>query len=370
MSESAPSDGGRRSARERVRAALGTFVLCGVCVSAFAATVGHCVFTGGGADALVESTWTMARCDASLEGAGALALGRVWVDGQWWRVSSTGLLHGSWVHLILNIWSLLVVGPWVERAWGTVRMLLIFALSSVLGCIASVAWAEAPVVVGASAGILGLAGALFVGRRFGSEKVQEELAPVSARNLGWAIAAMVGLGFVVPMIAQAGHLGGLAGGLVLGFAWNRGKARGGQWGVPAVAGLIAIGVQLGRAPQYRPNYFEFSGHRLLELDRTQEAAQMFEAALGRAPDDVALKNAVAYAYARSGIRLEVAQELVQEALAEEPENPDFVDTLGWVQCRRGDTEAGLKTLRRASDLSGGEEDEIEGHLRDCASAEP
>ncbi|WP_181197134.1 rhomboid family intramembrane serine protease, partial [Enhygromyxa salina] len=113
-------------------------------------------------DALVRSLWTFEDPEL-LRAAGGLAATRVWLHGEWWRVLSAGLLHGSWLHLVLNMMGLWVVGQWTEKAWGWWRQLLLFFVSSVGGCLASLAWAEAPLVVGASAGIFGVAGALVVG---------------------------------------------------------------------------------------------------------------------------------------------------------------------------------------------------------------
>ena len=124
-------------------------------------------------------------------------------------------------------------------------------------------------------------------------------------------------------------------------------------------------MQLGQGPTYRPAYYGLSGHRLLDLGRASEASARFEQALARAPEDPALANAVAYAYAEAGVELERAAALVDQALEAEPDNPDFLDTLGWIQCKQGDREAAQANLARASELSGGEVDEIEEHRRAC-----
>ena len=36
-------------------------------------------------------------------------------DGEWWRIFSVVLLHGSITHLIFNMWALWVLGPQIER---------------------------------------------------------------------------------------------------------------------------------------------------------------------------------------------------------------------------------------------------------------
>jgi tetratricopeptide (TPR) repeat protein len=276
------------------------------------------------------------------------------------------LLHGSIVHLVLNIWSLIVVGEWLERAVGSWRLALLFVVSSVLGCVASQAYAEAPLIVGASAGIMGIAGALLVLRVFAAPSLVARLDGLSARGLGIATAVLVALGFFVPFIAQAGHLGGLAGGVAVGWAFSR---RPFAWlGWVGVVGLAA-GLGWGAShPEWRAAHGEYLGFELLDRGEHQAGAQALESALAARPNDPELANGVAYGYAEAGVELERAQALVERSLADDPQRADYLDTLGWIHCRAGRPEAGLPLLREASAQADGAVEEIEVHVRDCATA--
>ena len=342
--------------------------IIGICTAVFLVSAGLCV--AGETDAWWELAWTMGSCPAALGGVGGLNLGALWVDGGAWRLVTTGFVHGSAIHLALNMWSLFVVGPWASRAWGHWRALGAFLLSSVLGVGASVAWAEAPVVVGASAGILGLAGGLWVARACGTADVRERVDAISLRGLGLTLLAMVGLGFIVPMIAQAGHLGGLAAGSGLSLLFSgvvKGRAlRGSVALLFGVLGLLVLWAA--SAPTVRPNYHAFQGFHLLDSGRASEAAARFEAALERGGREPEMLNAVAYALAEAGEQLEAAGALVDEALRAEAGNADFLDTKGWILCRQGQVEQGLVWVRRASEASEGAVPEIEEHLSACATA--
>lgn len=358
--EAAAADGWR----ERIARAPMSAALSAVCVVAFLATCGLCGARGEGLG--LQGLWSLESCRDSLVDLGALSVARVWLDGAWWRVASAGVLHGSALHLALNIWSLLVVGEWAERAWGPWRTLAIFAASSVGGCLASQAWAEAPMVVGASAGIMGLAGAILVGRTVGIGEVRRRLGPLSPRALGISIALLLALGLVVPVIAQAGHVGGLAIGALLGW-FGSGRRF-------ATAGLgVAVGVLAGLGlaasqPGWRLAHDEILGYELLERGQDVQAVEHLERALSARPDDVGLANDAAYAYAEAGIELDRAEKLVRTAVLAEPDNASFLDTLGWVLCRRGETEAGLAQLEAAVAALDGPDEEIEGHLDACAAA--
>ena len=353
----------------RMVAAWVTVTLIGLCVAAFVASLGACAAQSPDPlEVLGSSWWQMESCGPTLDAAGALRLSRLWLDGSWWRVISAGFLHGSMLHLVLNVWSLWVVGELAEAAWGHARLAVLFLLSSVGGCLASAAWVEAPMIVGASAGIMGIAGAILVGRLMGRGRVATALQPLSARVLGGWLVVLVALGFFIDMIAQAGHIGGLVVGLLLGLGWSRKEASmviAGRLGV----GMVMTGLLLAaRQPEGRDGYYQFLGQGLLDRGQDAEAVAAFEIALERSPDDPGLANDLAYGLAKAGTHLDRAEELVRGALGAKPEEPAFIDTLGWVLCRRGEREAGMEALEKASRLSEGEDEEIEEHRAQCADA--
>jgi membrane associated rhomboid family serine protease len=355
--------------RRRLLAAPVTLGLMVLCVVAFVSTLGVCATQVEASGTMLAGSWLQLEgCGETLAGMGALRLADLWLDRSWWRVITAGFLHGPWLHLTLNTWSLWTVGEWTESTWGRVRTAVLFLASSVAGCLASAAWVEAPMVVGASAGIMGMAGALLVGRVIGRGAVGTNLRPLSAGVLGVWLAVLVALGFFVDVIAQAGHLGGLVAGGLLGLAWSgRGRLAQLMGGVGLGLGIAGL-AWAARQPSTRPRYDEYIGYGYLEREMEPEAAAAFERALEGRPEDVELANAVAYALANAGQDLGRAEALVRRALEVEPGNADYLDTLGWVLCRRGDVEAGMVELRRASEASGGAVVEIEGHLESCAGA--
>jgi membrane associated rhomboid family serine protease len=325
---------------------------------------------------LADSSWKIEDVEL-LTDFGALAAARVWLDGEWWRVASAGLLHGSWLHLGLNMLGLWSVGQWTEKVWGWWRQLALAAVSSIGGCLASLAWAEAPLVVGASAGIFGIAGALVVARAWGSDEIREALEPVSAGTLAFwlifwlAIGALLPL-FGVPLLAQAGHIGGLVFGCLIGFGFSRPKE---QRFLRLGSGIL-VGVGLAcvafasMAPTWRPNYRVFVGAELLRRDDFPAALEEFEHALEADPDNRELANGVAYSLVEAGVELDRAEGLVEEALEAEPGNSDYLDTLGWIRCKQGRVGEGVVALRMAgafAELANRETPEIAEHLEVCGS---
>lgn len=356
-----------RGWRQRARAAPVTVGIIALCALAFAGTL---AYTAAIAEqpltALVRSLWSI-DSDAGLVQLGALELTSVWLKGQWWRLGTAALLHGSWLHLLLNLSALWSIGEWLEPAVGSLRTALLFLISALGGSLASLVWCEAPVVVGASGGILGLAGALWIARVRGPQAVRDRLDDISANALAVMIGLCLGLGLVVPVIAQAGHVGGLvAGSLFATHILIRGPMR--FVGLPTLTALLALGFIHGAEPSDRANYHLFLGYAYLDQDDPSDALAAFESALQLIPDDPETANAVAYHLALAGRALDRADALADQALAAEPENPDFLDTKGWIACRRGDPDAGTRWLRRALDVTAREIPEIDEHLETCEDA--
>lgn len=342
-------------------------MIIGVCSVVFLGSAGLC--STQSQSPWWEMAWGM-DCPAALRTVGSAELARLWDQGGWWRVVTTGFVHGSALHLTLNMWSLWSLGPWATRAWGHGRALACFGVSSVAGVLASVAWAEAPTVVGASAGIFGLAGGLWISRGWGDEACRGRVELISTRGLGITLAVMIALGFLVPMIAQAGHLGGLAVGLAMGAAFGGvGRSRAAYGGALALSVLLSTSFGVAaRAPTWRSNYHAFRGFLLLEDGSSSEAVVSLRRALeleGGSPD---LQNGVAYALAEAGVELDEAERLVDAALGSDPENADYLDTKGWVLCKRGEVKQGQEWIRKASVASSGEVTEIEEHVSACESA--
>lgn len=121
-----------------------------------------------------------------------------------WTMITSIFLHGSIIHIALNMYSLLIVGPVLERMLGRGRFLALFLIAGFGGSVAVLLLAPGTAVVGASGAIFGLFGAFFViQRRLGGTNVQ--LLVVIGLNLV--------IGFIPGLnIAWQAHVGGLLAG--------------------------------------------------------------------------------------------------------------------------------------------------------------
>jgi membrane associated rhomboid family serine protease len=131
-----------------------------------------------------------------------------------WRMLTSLFVHSqySFLHILFNMYSLLIFGPILERALGRWRFLALYLLSGLGGSVAVLLIAPTIGVLGASGAIFGLLGAFFViQRKLGGNSLQ--LVIVIGLNLV--------IGFVVPQIAWQAHVGGLVVGGIVAFVFLR-----------------------------------------------------------------------------------------------------------------------------------------------------
>jgi tetratricopeptide (TPR) repeat protein len=79
----------------------------------------------------------------------------------------------------------------------------------------------------------------------------------------------------------------------------------------------------------------------------RESIKNFESLLKARPEDASLLNALGYSLADRNQKLPRAEQLIRKALDASPDNPAFLDSLGWVRFRRGDVEGAIPHLERA-----------------------
>lgn len=135
-----------------------------------------------------------------------------------WRLVTAMFLHGGLIHLGFNLWALWDTGRLAERFYGNGQMLLIYLVSGVAGSMASLFFAASrSVSIGASGAIFGVVGCLLAAIFTKPNKLPPELVrSMRSSMLGFVGYSLV-MGFVVGFIDNAAHIGGLAGGLLMGF---------------------------------------------------------------------------------------------------------------------------------------------------------
>lgn len=134
-----------------------------------------------------------------------------WVaDGEWWRVLTSGFLHGSVPHILFNSWALWIFGPLVERMFGARRMVGIYLAGLFGGSAAVLLFNFGAPTLGASAAVLGLGGAIVAGMTAQGQSLR-------SNNLVGILLINLLLPLLLPAISFWGHLGGILGGFAAGY---------------------------------------------------------------------------------------------------------------------------------------------------------
>jgi tetratricopeptide (TPR) repeat protein len=98
-----------------------------------------------------------------------------------------------------------------------------------------------------------------------------------------------------------------------------------------------------------------------ELGDAEQTRAAFDMALQGFPDDPELKNTYAWWLQETGVDLDRALELVEDALRWSPQDPYFLDTRGMVHRQRGDPAAAIADFDAALAVPGGDLPAIRWH---------
>ncbi len=148
---------------------------------------------------------------------------------QYWRLVTPIFIHVNLIHVLINMYSLWVIGPWVEKLYGSTKFVVFWVVTGIAGVVASyltVVPGSHPGLIGsflikandnpsagASGALFGLVGVLFV---FGI-KYRHELPEGFKRAFGTGMLPIIllnlGIGFMARgIIDNAAHMGGLISG--------------------------------------------------------------------------------------------------------------------------------------------------------------
>lgn len=185
-------------------------------------------------------------------------------EHQWWRLITPVFIHVNLPHLLINMYSLWVIGPWVEKLYGSARFVVLWVATGIAGVLASyltVIEGSHPGLIasfliknhdepsaGASGALFGLVGVLFV---FGL-KYRRELPEGFKRAFGTGLLPVILLNLAIGFVGRgiidnAAHIGGLVSGAAL--ALVIGYKRPGQaasvtiaWRVAQILALLLVAV--------------------------------------------------------------------------------------------------------------------------------
>ena len=181
---------------------------------------------------------------------------------QWWRFITPMFVHVNLPHLLVNMYSLWIVGPYVEKLYGSAKFIVFWVLTGIAGVVGSYLSVQPGLArggfgrflfktadipsAGASGALFGLVGVLFI---FGI-KFRRELPEGFRRAFGTGMLPIIIINLFIGYIGRgfidnAAHLGGLLSGAALAAVvqYRRvGERRGlaAAWRVLQVTALLLV----------------------------------------------------------------------------------------------------------------------------------
>jgi len=143
--------------------------------------------------------------------------GPLTLTGDWWRLISCVFIHIGIIHLVFNMYALLMVGVYLEPMLGKVRYITAYLCTGIFASLVSLWWHSTPVAsAGASGAIFGMYGVFLA-------LLSTNLIPKQARD---SLLKSIGI-FIVYNLAygmrsgvdNSAHIGGLIGGLIIGYSF-------------------------------------------------------------------------------------------------------------------------------------------------------
>ena len=163
--------------------------------------------------------------------------------GEWWRLVTAMFLHAGLLHIAINLWCLIDLGPTVESLFSTTKFIVLYLATGIAGFLLSLWWSPYGLSVGASGAILGLVGIL-IGASYHHGHLGKEYRGQLWRWVIYIFVVAILSGMYGFGVDNAAHFGGLASGAVLGYFVPEGepatRASDKLWNTLAVLSVLII----------------------------------------------------------------------------------------------------------------------------------
>ena len=198
---------------------VATYIIMGVCVALeLGALAGGSGAASGGGDQLL--------LNFGLNGPDV-------ANGEVYRLVTSGFLHAGLFHLLVNMYTLYVLGTLLEPAIGRLRFSIVYFVSLLCGSFGALLLSPEKFTVGASGAIFGLMGAaVVVLRNRGIDPMQSGLPLWIGINLVFSFS-------FADRISVGGHIGGLIGGAIAAIVLFEVPDR--VRGLPAAGAMVLAG---------------------------------------------------------------------------------------------------------------------------------
>lgn len=144
------------------------------------------------------------------------------LSGEPWRLLTSMFLHAGVLHVAMNMFALYSGGRAAEAMFGRRGFVAIYLATGLVGGIATLTKTAMIVTVGASGAIFGVFGAIFAYSVAHRAQLDPEVRAKQMKSMGTFVALNLVIGFSIPQISLAAHIGGFVSGFVIAYLAERG----------------------------------------------------------------------------------------------------------------------------------------------------
>jgi membrane associated rhomboid family serine protease len=141
-------------------------------------------------------------------------------NGEWWRLLTSTFVHGGLLHVALNMWCLLMLGPLAELAFGKLPYVAAYIATGLCASLTSTLYHPNSIGVGASGAIFGVAGFLITPIALKRLTVYSTGKSSTLKMLVQFAVLNLVIGAAIPVIDISAHVGGLVSGLIIGLFFS------------------------------------------------------------------------------------------------------------------------------------------------------
>ena len=120
---------------------------------------------------------------------------------------------GGILHLVSNLIALVIISPFIERIFGTIKFVLLFNLCGIFGSLVTLIFTSNLTSSGASGAVFGLLGVYIA--------LMVKQHPLLTKDVSYSIIGIIVINiittFLIPGISITAHIGGLLAGMLLGM---------------------------------------------------------------------------------------------------------------------------------------------------------
>ncbi|MFY8020272.1 MAG: rhomboid family intramembrane serine protease [Bacteroidia bacterium] len=198
------------------------------------------------------------------------------LNGEWYRIITAFFVHIGLLHLLMNMFALVMVAPQLELLLGKWRFGIAYFFCGILASCTSLWWHPGTVGAGASGAIFGLYG-LFLAL-LGSNLLDKRIRKPLLSSIGIFVVYNLAFG-LKDGVDNAAHIGGLLSGIIAGYSFYFGLRfatnRFYQWKLPLISMLLTLVVALYTVSNLPDHYgeYEMMMNRFQQLEEKAISSQ-------------------------------------------------------------------------------------------------